>query len=356
MNKPQRNQAIECCRLVAAIGVVFAHVQLPGQLFWVVNCFFRFAVPFFFAVSGYFSFGISEKTLGKRTKAILKLNILATAMYLVWRTYVSCAFLGMELLPWFSDRLSLKNLIRWLVLSVNPFAGHLWYLNAVPVCYLILYVYNRWGKGNYRPLYLFGSVMLAVHIVIESFGGAVGIYSDPYLSCNALLMGVPFFAMGIFIREHQNRLWEVFNLTNRKLVLLLFLGLALTLLQGMGTGIGSMPVGIIPEVFALMLLVVNAQPFVPEDSLPGRMIALFGGVSTFIYITHMIWADGYNQPFIHFITQWLGKGDAYIRPFLAAASSLAAGIVWELARQTVRKKKRKSAAASDGSSHSNIQT
>lgn len=55
--KLQRNQTLECCRILAAVFVVFLHVPFPGTVGKTVNCLARFAVPLFFAISGWFSYG-----------------------------------------------------------------------------------------------------------------------------------------------------------------------------------------------------------------------------------------------------------------------------------------------------------
>ena len=50
--KLHRNETLECCRILAAVFVVFLHVPFPGLLGKTVNCLARFAVPLFFAISG----------------------------------------------------------------------------------------------------------------------------------------------------------------------------------------------------------------------------------------------------------------------------------------------------------------
>lgn len=52
----RRNHALDFVKGVACIAVVFMHCEFPGRLGTLVQCLVRFAVPFFFMVSGYFCF------------------------------------------------------------------------------------------------------------------------------------------------------------------------------------------------------------------------------------------------------------------------------------------------------------
>lgn len=72
--KLQRNQTLECCRILAAVFVVFLHVPFPGTVGKTVNCLARLAVPLFFAISGWFSYGAEGRKLLRRMGRILLLT------------------------------------------------------------------------------------------------------------------------------------------------------------------------------------------------------------------------------------------------------------------------------------------
>jgi amino acid transporter len=155
-----RNLSLECCKLLAACFVVFLHIPFPGAFGQFLVCLSRFAVPLFFAVSGWFSYGASPKKLGKRFGHILLLEILGDLLYVTWR----CArdFLAGESLIWCLRYQipDVQALRMWLFWSVDPFAGHLWYLSATCLCYGVLWLYTCTGRKNYRPAYLAGIVLL----------------------------------------------------------------------------------------------------------------------------------------------------------------------------------------------------
>ena len=50
----KRNQIVDVFKIVSAIFVVFLHFPFPGYLGKAVFSIARFAVPFFFIVSGYY--------------------------------------------------------------------------------------------------------------------------------------------------------------------------------------------------------------------------------------------------------------------------------------------------------------
>ena len=53
-----RNFNIDALRLLAVFGVIVLHFGLPGLLRNPGEVFFRFSVPFFFMVSGYFCLNV----------------------------------------------------------------------------------------------------------------------------------------------------------------------------------------------------------------------------------------------------------------------------------------------------------
>lgn len=330
IQKTRRNQAIECCRLAAAVGVVFIHILFPGQLGSAVHCLARIAVPFFFVVSGYFAWGAEEGKIKKRAVDTLKLYAAAVVLSLLWGMLREGILKGAPIVPWLLETFTVRNLALWFVVNADFIGGgHLWYLTSLLVCYLVLYLYVRWNGGKYQFLYVFGGVLLALQIVLNSYTIAVGLSVSNLLYRNALLLGLPLFTLGIFLREHGSRLRETFALTNKKLVLLFGLGVVLSVLQWVAFGEIELPIGAVLEVFALMLLLVSAPSLAKEHTVPARMIAHFGSLSTFVYITHLIWGELYMLYGHELVAGRLGAGALYARPVIVVAITLVMGIVWE---------------------------
>lgn len=328
-----RNQSIECGRLVASLFVITAHFRFPGTLGEVFDCLARFTVPFFFAISGYFAFQADERILTKRLRSILRLNAAATLLYLLWGGYCETILRRKSFWAWLSGRLSENQLVIWLIINENPFAGHLWYLTAMLFCYLMLILYVRWvGKPYvYRTLYMVGILLFSVHMALGSMSLAAG-FSPPYLIYrNALFYGLPMFFLGIFLREYQSKILDTYQLTPAKLIAVIVLGAGFSVLQWRGTGKIEMPLGALFEVIAMILLLGSAPQLVRESSMGARIISKFGRLSTYVYITHLFWNDIYNLHVKDIMLSFGERAEAYLYPFTVMLICLTTGSIWCLA-------------------------
>lgn len=329
--KTERNQSMEICKLIASIFVVFIHVRFPGNLGGIMDCLARFAVPLFFGISGYFSFRAKTGKLGKRIVHILELNVAASLLYIAWRWLVT-AYYGGSVTDCFSSVIpGGESLVQWLLVSANPFAGHLWYLTAIGVCYGILWLYVRFfGEKpvDYRPLYIVSVCLFTVHFIMGEMAKAVDAEVLFLLYRNALLFGLPMFTLGIFLREYQERIFANFRLTSGKLVTLIAAGIVLSLLQWKGTGIGEMPLGTLVEVMALMLLLAT-HPKGTSSAIAQVVISMLGRMSTTVYIVHLLLIEAYEMFLMEKGISALGTAEGYLRPLIVVFLSLAAAILWE---------------------------
>ena len=225
---------MECCKMLAAILIVFAHVPFPGVIAELINCYVRFSVPVFFAISGYFCFSVRGEKLFTRLMHIVKLNIVAIAVHVLWSCTTSL-YQGEGLMSALRQVIpGLNSLASWVFMHTNPFSGHLWYLTAIAVAYAVLWAYVSFfgeEKIDYRPLYIASVALFAIRFVMMDLMRFVG-YSIPYFFCrDGWFYGLPMLSMGIFIREHKDRLFRNFRLTTAKLLGVLLFGILLSLLQ-----------------------------------------------------------------------------------------------------------------------------
>ena len=216
----RRNQTLDCIRMLACSLVVFAHVPFPGAVGEWISCLFRFAVPFFFAVSGYFSFGVTAGKLTGRLVYLLKLNLFAIGISLLcelaaaWGSGGDPVYTLREAVP------TVGQLAKWVFLHVNPFGGHLWYLTAAAVCYGIAALYTGFfgeEAPDYKMLYTAGFFLFLLR-----FAGAdmlaFGDVKLPYwLFRDGTFLGFPMFAMGMFLKQYESRILSGYRLTAGKL-------------------------------------------------------------------------------------------------------------------------------------------
>ena len=305
----KRNETLECCRILAAVFVVFLHVPFPGLMGKTVNCLARFAVPLFFAISGWFSYGAKPEKLLRRMGKILLLEAAGIGL-----TVLSKGF-----------RVGLPGadaLTKWLLLNVDPFAGHLWYLSAMAYCYGFLWLYTRLicrKQNNYLPLYALGAVLLVCHFAMANFSAFTGIRVETCVYRNVWFFGIPMFSMGLFLREFAGKL------PRKGLWAALVLGFGLSLAERWILGPSDLPVAM-PLAVAAILLLTAEHPALPENR-PGlrRAAAQFGTMSTVVYLVHLI------------ISEALPLENLWLRPLAVAALSLLAAAAWVLLRKRIRK-------------------
>lgn len=313
MKTKERNQTLECLRVLAAVFVVFLHVPFPGLLGKTVNCLARFAVPLFFAISGWFSCRAEPKALEKRFLRTVELELTAILVTVLGKKAMGQCVL----LP------SSADLVRWLVWNVDPFAGHLWYLSAAAACYGVLWLYTlvfRDRETDYRPFYIVSAFLLAAHFAMGNFSRFTGITVDYTLYRNAWFFGIPMFSMGLFLRQYRQKLEGISRL--------LLPALALCLLERWILGPADLPAAM-PLAVAAMLLLVQAHPRVPEP-LAG-LSRWFGPLSTTVYILHLLVYDAYCRLNLTF------PAEPWLRPVIVAAASVLVSALWLAVKYNVKK-------------------
>lgn len=316
---------MELCKLIASVFVVLIHCRFPGNFGRVMDCLARFAVPLFFAISGSFSLGADGSKLRKRFFRILRLELAASALYLLWHCLLAVSRGGNAMDALLASLPDGRGLLHWLLLSCNPFAGHLWYLSALALCYGALWCYVNVFGQNYRPLYLAGAILLALHLILGEFAGILGFVIDFRLYRSGFLFGLPMFLLGMALKQYGQRLWTRLNLTPRKLWLVILAGAALSLVQKWTLGMGELPLGTLAEVAALLLLLM-ARPVLTTSPEKVRRIERSGRMSATVYILHLLILEGYESFLLPGRESIM---ETWIRPVAVILLSLLAAALWD---------------------------
>lgn len=305
----QRNLTIELLRLIAACFVVFIHVAFPDKMWSVVECLARFAVPFFFAVTGYFNFRANCDTIKRRMLHILKLDVIANTVYLLWGCWQACFINGTGLSDYLLGLLTVKNLARLLFLNLTPFSSHLWYLSALVMCYVVLWLYTRFygtEPVNYRPLYQTAVLLWVINYCFGAMAKLNGIDIAYATGRNFLFFGIPTIALGLFLREYQDRMLANFHWSGRTSALLILLGTCVSLTERFGIGKTELSIGVLMTAVGLIYFAVT-HPALP-DFPPLKLLAAYSGqLSLFLYIVH---------PLLNQIIQAYGERVALFGKFL----------------------------------------
>ena len=292
MARSERNGYVSILKLIASVFVVFVHVTFPGMFGKVMGCLARFSVAFFFCVSGYYAYRADVPGLKKRLKKMFILMILASGIYFIWSVLHRCFILHESVQSYLSSLLTLRTAAHFLFIGENPFGGHLWYLMAMILVYLIMITYTRFWDStddiNYTPLYCVAVCGYLLHIIfaIKVKGSGTKVSFLVYRYC--LCFGLPAFCMGLFLRQYRDRIVENYGFSNRKAVLMIVIGSALSLLQWFGIGSMSMPIGTVVVVIALMLAATQPRPGSPQSPAKRAFFICAETCSTVIYVIHLL--------------------------------------------------------------------
>ncbi len=342
LSRTRQNQAMDLAKMVAAVLVILVHDPFPGRAGEFAILISRFSVPMFLAITGYFNYGASGKTVARRLKHILKLNIAAAVFYILVNSFTafSNGIPVREFLCWDIILPRIPALTRWAVMHVNPFSEHLWYLMAVTLCYGLLWVYvSAFGekKVDYTPLYLIGVSFFAVLMLTAVLMPWAGMGVDSHVYRNGWLTGIPMFTLGIFLRQHGGSLRENLHLTDGKLLFAIAAGFALAICEWLCGTAGELCLGILALIPPLMLLLIGHPDLKIKSPLVNGFIAKFRGLSTGLYILHCGIISLYDLLLAEPMAAALGSLAGWVRPVAIIALSFLAAIPWEWATKQRKK-------------------
>lgn len=333
-----RNQSMECAKLVAAFFVVFIHEHLPGRVGELVDYLGQFAVPMFFAITGYFNYRAECSTIVRRMKHIFLLylagNFAQALALLVEALVTGQGIIGfiMRILP---DQ---KGLTGWVVLQSEFIAGHLWYLHTLLVVYAVYWAYVKFFQGrevDNRPLYYAGFTMLAIYFAARV---VAVVYVDGLtdITRNAYLTGIPMFVLGLFIREYQDQIFRSYRLKNRSLAAVIAVGELLTVQQWLAYGTGT-AFGTFVAALALILLLAQ-NPCITDQPALRHLIGRFGNWSTYLYLFHLPVGVLYGLFLGDAAQQRFGDTAMWIRPVTVLLATLVFSICLDFAVTAAKKR------------------
>lgn len=318
--------------MLASILIVFLHTQFPGTLGGFVKCFSCFAVPVFFAITGYFNYNARPEILARRLKHNLRLYLIAIFANLTYGILIT-VFGGGRAIDYIKYFLpSLEDIAKWFVVHLDPRSGQLWYLSSACLCYAILWVYVRFfGEKavNYHPLYVIGTCLFSVFLALCVLAPVLGMDVPYPLYRNGYFMGFPLFTLGIFLHEYQDQILTNYQLSTRKQLLLILTGALLSIIQWKGMGMGEMTIGAILEVAALMIFLISHPKVTNRSGIGEILISKFGAWSTWIYLFHIIVLQFYVSYLQVSMFAVFSEAEPYLRPFFVAGLSFLVAVIFE---------------------------
>lgn len=275
-----RNECLNVWKALAAFSVLLIHCQFPGVAGEVLKSAARFAVPLFFLISGYYSYGKGTDTVRRRAVRILKLYVLAGAIYYGWaalRFFLSQGTLtgaGAELFP---GKHPISDILIW---SWCQMAPHLWFLGALLYCYVFygLLVHLRLEE----KLYVLIPLLLAANLALGEGRVFLGVEVPVHCIRSFFLTGLPLFLLGHWFGKRKGQ--GGLAVSVKGCMLLTVLGLALELLEWRVTGYEEFYFGSILMSAGLFLWALER----PELGAGGLLSGIGERDSDQIYLWHML--------------------------------------------------------------------
>lgn len=220
-----RNSRFDIIKGVACIAVVLIHYTFPGFFGDWVKVFCRFAVPFFFCVSGYYLFDfnsdkVDAESIVRKIKKLTSILVWSTIFYgFVYYFAVHCPKGGLSIASYIERYINAKTLLYMFLCNTGLFNLALWFIGALIYCYItVLLVFNTKKRLYFSWVLILP--LLGVMSITQEFAGVAGfkwnlipisgVKPIPYfqLSCCFLCRALPFFLLGTVLRAFSKIIKE----------------------------------------------------------------------------------------------------------------------------------------------------
>lgn len=329
---------LDALKIVAAFFVVCIHVHFPGDLGRCVIAVARFAVPFFFMVSGFFSYyenkSVLEAKYKRKIKHVVVLLLGGCALYFPFG--LAKALAGGSAVSYLGKIFSLTSIAEFLIFNNTSVSEFLWFLPALIYTYVVFFLFEK--KGITKKLYFLIPLLflsgVALREITEVASGLPAIMQKSYVYRNFLFTGLPFFMLGHFIKANEEKLKEKLSLP--VLLFMMIAGNAESIAVDMLHLQKSIYVGTFVSVFALFVFAIKY-----ENKNNFRRISYAGAqYSFYVYVIHVMVRDVIKQTggIIHVIGKILEK-TVYVYPFIVFATALVAAAVYVYLKKFIKNKK-----------------
>lgn len=308
----KNNYCLFVLEFFAAIFVVFIHCKFPGIFGDFIETVARFSVPFFFIVTGYFSFYSDKTKIKEKIKKFVFILIMLFLLYFLYDVFYYIFLSKNSVLYFFENTFTFKNIVYFLVFNnTTPVASHLWFLAALIYCYIFLYFYNDYKQKIMKIFMIIPVFTIPISaIIIYKFGME---YSTIFR--NWLFIGMPFISIGGYIKNNKEKILKINNKINIYIILFsIFLIcveriiLKYTLNIKLNLYYGAM----LLSIFIFIYCVKNPYRF---KKLSNYLIGYSANIYYFHYLIVKIFDDILFFKYYNYILKWL-------EPFLVVVITL----------------------------------
>ncbi len=289
----RRNEILDNIKLIAACSVVFLHFPLPGEIGSVVFAIVRYAVPLFFAISGYFYSKENKEIQFKGTKRkvkhiaiLLLVSELLGFVYNLFRYIVNEKQLNFECFVGFlTESVDAYKAEAWRLISFTPLFNYTsWFLVQLLFSYIIFAVITKYSLFNKAKWFLI--LTFTIGFLTPRLSYALNIILPPYLDYFILFMGLPFFGLGYYLKEFFQKHSIADKLSNKLIIGSIILECILTCVEAYFVSGVALFVGSILIVFSLFCFFVKNSDYSMKTGL-GKWCSFSGAeLSLYVYILH----------------------------------------------------------------------
>lgn len=168
MERRKEYAAVDLFKMFCAILVMMIHTKPFENNFWIdagIGMVTRFAVPFFFTVSGYFLFQKISQQPEKRKEIVIHYLLRLFRFYLIW--FVAFRILDAILAGHFS---SIWYYIKQFFFTTD--GSPLWFVNALIWATVLVYVMTLWLRKSI--VFIMGIAFLGVGYCLSTLLGITG--------------------------------------------------------------------------------------------------------------------------------------------------------------------------------------
>ncbi len=202
-----RYKSLDLLKVICAFLVVYIHLPVSFMGTEYVVALARIAVPIFLMISGFF---YKQEKAKKQIKKFILIFLISNLLFFTWSFFygfVSGSF----------PDLGIIAIIYFVVFNESPFSGHLWYLGAILYTYLIVFLADKIGWK--KVLFWISPILIMCDLAFGKYSILIFGREYPYIFLrNWLFVGIPFFSIGMLMKEKKFRIgwWGilVFTLTN----------------------------------------------------------------------------------------------------------------------------------------------
>ena len=261
----------------ACVGVVFIHMPFPGNFGKIISTLSGFAVPLFFMIAGYYSFGNGPEVIKRRLSKIIKIFIYGYACFFAYG--IGYAIINHELTTWLATNFTWKTPIQYVFFCTINFAVPLWYLIAMIETYLLWLLIIKKKKETFALKLI--PILFLLQIILWTFCETRGLAWT--WNINFVTRALPWYLTGYFFHTDKRKKYESVN--TLKLIFVAIVGCLITIIPTtFDLTLNFSCVGYIPLTLSLFIIALKH----PDTSLCKCLEYIGSKLSLNIYILHPI--------------------------------------------------------------------